>query len=801
MLGIKLKRIILVSSLATITLLAQQMDYNAQIKNKPGVLSDTSIYTSFSAACAAALANNLVLSINRTWTNVPATSCTSVLEFNGGKLQPANGQTVTFKVQSAPLSTICDISLGGHCVINTPDGVVYPQWTGGVADGATDNTAAVREILASIPAGGTIRFVPGSYKLGTEIITNSYTKFDIQQGATWIATGVIVIVANDSSAGNLPSTPINIAAALQGTNQLTVASTTGLVQGRRVIISGGIFTNSGVEEGPLEFNTVLSVDDSTHFSVVTPLAYTYSIVSTTGTAASGSNSLMVASGTGLAQGMFVSGTNIATNTYLLSGSGMSWVLSTPTVGVLSSTAINFSIETGASNPRVFQMPVNYVHDIRITGGGTITADATFNSAYGVPHYTENIEIDHITFKNMGNVLFTGGEVQNFYFHDNLGYGTSTASSGSGWESFNMASMAWPKFIHNTLNFAEPSGGSPLPHTENTIDLEEASHDAWIDSNSIGPIRSNSNSGIQFPAGGFNNHIVNNRLFGVALDVANNSGTGGIFSNGTTFGGSVVTGNILTDISGRGITDFGLNSTLFPNIHTNSNKNSTSTAIVVPNNSATNIYGISQYTNINTLIDANIGGGVGVPSIQPCNGSSSILCQDASTTGTASSGSTALTVASAVGIAIGQTVQGTNISVSPTTIVSNISGTAVTLSQATTGILSVTPITFNENGLGVGGTAAFFGSPTDEQMYVNIQTSGTPIASNKIFVITNANPFNSNLHSCFLAAVNQNSVAPRLTTTQQVAFDNFSASSLTLKAGSTALPSGQTAQWMISCPRP
>lgn len=179
--GIKPKLIVF-SNLVAITLIAQQMDYNTQIKNKPGVLSDTSIYTSFSTACAAALANNLVLSINRTWTSVPTTNCTNVLEFNGGKLQPANGQTVTFKVQSAPLSTICDISLGGHCIINTPDGMIYPQWWGASCAGnpSHDDAPGIQSAInniTSVPStsifnAGIVRTSGGCYISSTVTVVN-----------------------------------------------------------------------------------------------------------------------------------------------------------------------------------------------------------------------------------------------------------------------------------------------------------------------------------------------------------------------------------------------------------------------------------------------------------------------------------------------------------------------------------------------------------------------------------------------------------------------------------------------------
>lgn len=64
----------------------------------------------------------------------------------------------------------------------------------------------------------------------------------------------------------------------------------------------------------------------------------------------------------------------------------------------------------------------------------------------------------------------------------------------------------------------------------------------------------------------------------------------------------------------------------------------------------------------------------------------------STTGTASAASTSLTVASATNLQKGQVVTGAGIA--PNTSVTNISGTTVTLSIATTAALSTTAVTFS-----------------------------------------------------------------------------------------------------------
>lgn len=85
----------------------------------------------------------------------------------------------------------------------------------------------------------------------------------------------------------------------------------------------------------------------------------------------------------------------------------------------------------------------------------------------------------------------------------------------------------------------------------------------------------------------------------------------------------------------------------------------------------------------------------------------------STTGSASSGSTALTVASATNLFVGQSVAGTGIAAGTT--VAAISGTAVTLSLVTTGVLSGGAVTFSTSnntvnttvGIPYSGTVAAF----------------------------------------------------------------------------------------------
>ena len=105
------------------------------------------VYTgpSLATACAAAAAAGAALAIATS--NVPSPSdqtCAAPLLFLGnGSIEPSSGTTVTFTVQSAGLTTICDISLGGTCAITSADGWAHPEYAGARADNSTASKAGI----------------------------------------------------------------------------------------------------------------------------------------------------------------------------------------------------------------------------------------------------------------------------------------------------------------------------------------------------------------------------------------------------------------------------------------------------------------------------------------------------------------------------------------------------------------------------------------------------------------------------------------------------------------------------------
>lgn len=131
--------------------ICQQVDYNPGVQNSPGLLSDQARipFATFYAACSAATSAHKTLAVTKVWTVATSATCSAgPLSFFGGTVKPASGQTVTFSVGSAPLSKICDTSLGGKCIINTPNAEIYPEWWGAVA--GQDSTVAFQAALNMI---------------------------------------------------------------------------------------------------------------------------------------------------------------------------------------------------------------------------------------------------------------------------------------------------------------------------------------------------------------------------------------------------------------------------------------------------------------------------------------------------------------------------------------------------------------------------------------------------------------------------------------------------------------------------
>jgi hypothetical protein len=133
-------------------------------------------YLTITAACTAA--GNGTLYVTKPWASLTTQVFNCQMVFLAtGRLQPASGQTVTFDAALAGLSTICDISAGGSCVILAPGGIQYPEWRGARADGSTDSGAAILATRSQIPCG-VVRYSPGIYQTSVYLVKDMTTGDD-----------------------------------------------------------------------------------------------------------------------------------------------------------------------------------------------------------------------------------------------------------------------------------------------------------------------------------------------------------------------------------------------------------------------------------------------------------------------------------------------------------------------------------------------------------------------------------------------------------------------------------------------
>lgn len=148
---------------ATTTLI----DYPTQLKRTPNFPDNNSAFANFGAACTAAQSSGTFgLLLSKSWLNAPTQTITcNVNAVSGGKIQPANGSTITITGSfTGDLSQHFDTSLGGTVLLKGPVGNTYPQWFGAVADGVTNDLAAIQSAVYAVcrnGTGGTV-YIPGA---------------------------------------------------------------------------------------------------------------------------------------------------------------------------------------------------------------------------------------------------------------------------------------------------------------------------------------------------------------------------------------------------------------------------------------------------------------------------------------------------------------------------------------------------------------------------------------------------------------------------------------------------------------
>jgi hypothetical protein len=109
---------------------------------------DSSFYSSFALACAAAVTANAPLLVSKSWIAIPTGTCAANLQFWIGTgsailLQPASGATLTLTgTVTAPVGQIFDLSAGGLIAWSSPS-LARPEYWGALDNGANDDSPAL----------------------------------------------------------------------------------------------------------------------------------------------------------------------------------------------------------------------------------------------------------------------------------------------------------------------------------------------------------------------------------------------------------------------------------------------------------------------------------------------------------------------------------------------------------------------------------------------------------------------------------------------------------------------------------
>ena len=259
---------------------------------------------------------------------------------------------------SLPLSLIVPVS-----VTISPAGTPGPTFNQGLIVGSsTQIPAATRAVLfTSLSAIATYGF---SLTSPEYLAAQSY--FSQQPTATYLWLGrqvltglqTIGVTSGNAGTGYVVGDIVTIASG-GGTAKVTTIGGSGTVTGLSIVAQGSGYSigtanattgGSGsalevditlIGESPLQAIASCRVAVASWYACMFVGPTGVSVVATTGTASSASTALTVASGTSLAVGQFVVGTNIAQGTYLSAGSGTSWTLSQATAGSLSTTPLTF----------------------------------------------------------------------------------------------------------------------------------------------------------------------------------------------------------------------------------------------------------------------------------------------------------------------------------------------------------------------------------------------------------------------------------------------------------------------------
>ena len=145
------------------------VNYPVQVRNGPLYSDAGPAGATFQSICAGVGAGTLA--ITKQWTGMATQTIGCNVQFFGGLIQPASGQTVAFSraVSCADLATCFDTSLGGAgSIVLTAGSRATPYNFGAVGNGSTDDGAAIRSLSAAIcPHGGHIHFPAATFEITT----------------------------------------------------------------------------------------------------------------------------------------------------------------------------------------------------------------------------------------------------------------------------------------------------------------------------------------------------------------------------------------------------------------------------------------------------------------------------------------------------------------------------------------------------------------------------------------------------------------------------------------------------------
>jgi lysophospholipase L1-like esterase len=301
-----------------------------------------------------------------------------------------------------------------------------------------------------------------------------------------------------------------------------------------------------------------------------------------------------------------------------------------------------------------------------------------------------------TFNSVNGSITTGNVTANNLYGTNAVFGTS---GSMGWNADTYLTRA----AGNTLRIGNTNGGNNGVLNLGTINVEG--------STSGSAIISASGTGGTLYLGSANATITSAGALTVTGCTGCGSGGGGsmVYPGGTgipevtggaAWGSTLPLSTFLQ--TANNLSDLGSASTARTNLGmTNTPRSLTTIGTSGAATLSGGVLNIPQYTGGGStgISNANfmfVGDSItcGVDSTSLCATSPITIASNglsATTTGTASSGSTALTVASATGIGIGELVIGAGIP--PGDLITAISGTSITLSVATTAALSSTSVSF------------------------------------------------------------------------------------------------------------